>query len=114
MRVLLIDDDARIRGWLAGLLAEQGHDVETADGAEIGLVAFCRAAIDGAPFEAVVTDLRRPTLDGTKVLDRILAIAPQTITVLVNHPLCASELRRALGLGGQARVACATSASTSA
>jgi len=100
MRVLLIDDDARIRGWLTGLLTGHGHDVETADGAEIGLVTFCRAAIDGVPFGAVVTDLRRPTLDGTKVVDRILAIAPQTVTVLMSRPVCVEELRRALGHAG--------------
>jgi hypothetical protein len=55
--------------------------VEIADSCEIGLVAFCRAAIDGAPFDAVVADLPVPTLDGAKVIDRIRAIAPQTLTL---------------------------------
>ena len=90
MRLLLIDDDPLIRDSLAELLLDHGHDVQTAEGGEIGLVMFCRAAIDGVPFEAVVTDLCMPNLDGSKVIDRILAIAPHTLTVLLTgwgeHP----------------------------
>lgn len=85
MRLLLIDDDPLIRDSLAELLLDHGYDVVTAEGGEIGLVTFCRAAIDGVPFEAVVTALGRPNVDGTRVIDRIRAIAPQTLTLRVTR-----------------------------
>lgn len=85
MRLLLIDDDPLIRDALAEWLLDRGYDVETADSGEIGLVMFCRAAIDGAPFEAVVTDLGRPNLDGNRVVDRILSIAPHTFTLMLKR-----------------------------
>jgi DNA-binding response OmpR family regulator len=108
MRLLLIGDDSLARDSLAGLLLHDGYEVVTAESGEIGLVTFCRAAIDGMPFEAVVTDLVLPNLDGTKVIDRILSIAPCTLTVLiagetgiaghiVAKPVRIEELRRALG-----------------
>ncbi len=83
MHLLLIDDDPEVRHSLAELLLAHGFDVQTAESAEMGLVMFCRAAIDGVPFEAVMTDPGMPNLDGTKVIDRILAIAPDTLTVLL-------------------------------
>ena len=85
MRLLLIDDDALIRDSLTELLLDHGYDVVAADGAELGLVAFCRAAIDGVPFDAVVTALARPDLDGTRVIERIRAIAPRTLTLRVTR-----------------------------
>jgi len=99
MRLLLIGDDPLIRDSLAELLLDHGYDVQTAESGEIGLVTFCRAAIDGAPFEAVITDLGRPHIDGTKVIDRILAIAPGTRTVLLTGaemPVRIAELCDAL------------------
>jgi DNA-binding response OmpR family regulator len=108
MRLLLIDDDSLVRDSLADLLLHHGYDVVTAESGEIGLVTFCRAAIDGVPFEAVVTHLGLHNFDGTKVIDRILAIAPCTLTVLlggetgvagrtVARPVRIDELRDALG-----------------
>jgi len=85
MRLLLIDDDPLIRDALTEWLLDRGYDVETADTSEIGLVMFCRAATDGVPFEAVITDLGRPTLDGNQVVDRILSIAPHTFTLMLKR-----------------------------
>jgi DNA-binding response OmpR family regulator len=66
---------------LSQRLLDHGYQVETAHGGEVGLVAFCRAAIDGAPFDAVVADLPIPNVDGAQVIDRIRAIAPHTLTL---------------------------------
>lgn len=89
MRLLLIDDDARVRDSLATLLLVHGYDVVTAEGGEIGLLAFCRAATDGAPFDVVISALARPTVDCVKVLDRIRSVAPQTLTLQVTRRACA-------------------------
>jgi DNA-binding response OmpR family regulator len=83
MRVLLIDDDPLILDSLAELLLEHGYDVSTADGGESGLVKFCQAIVDGAPFSAVVSDLGMPHLDGKEVVQRVRQIDPGTLTVLL-------------------------------
>jgi DNA-binding response OmpR family regulator len=97
MRVLFISPLARHS--LAGRLLDHGYEVVTADSSEIGLVTFCRAAIDGVPFDSVVAELGFPGLDGTKVIDRILAIAPWTRTVVLTEPdpVSLEALREALG-----------------
>jgi DNA-binding NtrC family response regulator len=77
-RILVADDEASIRDSLAGLLADEGYEVETAaDGTE------ALAALDRADYDVVVTDLRMPGADGLAVLRRAREVAPQTHVLLV-------------------------------
>jgi CheY-like chemotaxis protein len=66
-RVLVVEDDDETRKAIAlGLAAS--YDVTTAgDGAE-GL----RAAL-GRPFDAIVTDVRMPTMDGITMAEKVVA-----------------------------------------
>ncbi|MDG4790054.1 response regulator transcription factor [Micromonospora sp. WMMD1102] len=59
MRILLVEDDARVAGAMAGALSRRGYDVERA-----GTAA---AALAAAPCDLVLLDLTLPDGDGVEV-----------------------------------------------
>ncbi len=77
MRVLLIDDDARLAELLVGYLAPQGITLVHAAGGQTGL-----AAVAGGGVDAVLLDVMMPGLDGLAVL-RKLRDAGHRIPVLM-------------------------------
>ena len=66
MRVLLIDDDARLAQLLDENLKPQGVALVHAGGGQAGL-----AALAGGGFDAVLLDVMMPGLDGLSVLRRL-------------------------------------------
>ena len=66
VRVLLIDDDARLAELLVGYLAPQGVTLVHAPGGQAGL-----SQLAGAAFDAVLLDVMMPGLDGLSVLRKI-------------------------------------------
>ena len=66
MRVLLIDDDARLAELLDTYLKPQGVALVHAGGGQAGL-----AALAGGGFDAVLLDVMMPGLDGLAVLRRL-------------------------------------------
>jgi two-component system, OmpR family, response regulator len=66
VRVLLIDDDARLAELLDGNLRPQGVALVHAGGGQAGL-----AALAGGGFDAVLLDVMMPGLDGLAVLRRV-------------------------------------------
>ncbi len=77
MRVLLIDDDARLAELLEGYLTPQGVTLVHAGGGQAGL-----AALAGGGFDAVFLDVMMPGMDGLTVL-RKLREAGHRIPVLM-------------------------------
>lgn len=66
MRVLLIDDDARLAELLEGYLTPQGVTLVHAGGGQAGL-----AALASGGFDAVFLDVMMPGLDGLAVLRKL-------------------------------------------
>ncbi len=66
MRVLLIDDDARLAELLGGYLTPQGVTMVHAGGGQAGL-----GALAGGGFDAIVLDVMMPGMDGLAVLRKI-------------------------------------------
>jgi CheY-like chemotaxis protein len=67
-RLLVVDDDPRVRTILARLLRLLGHDVvETASGPE------ALARLPEAPFDLVFTDLGMPDMNGRQLAEAIRA-----------------------------------------
>jgi two-component system, NtrC family, response regulator HydG len=65
-RVLVVDDDASARRWIAKLLVQEGYDVEVAgDGAEALKVVAERAPA------LIVTDLSMPRMGGLELLAKV-------------------------------------------
>lgn len=75
-RVLLIEDDVRIRSALARALADHGHDVESEAAGLAGIERALREASD-----VVVLDLGLPDIDGTEVLRMIRAVRDVPVIV---------------------------------
>jgi two-component system response regulator HydG len=66
MKVLIVDDATNLRTTLADILAEEGHDVETACDASTA-VARCGEE----KFNVVLMDVRLPDFDGVEAFRRI-------------------------------------------
>ena len=78
MRILVVDDEETIRMALGELLRSEGHAVrEAAEGGE-GL-----AALEGAPADLVLADLRMPGMDGMRLLEAVRSGFPDTLVVLI-------------------------------
>jgi two-component system response regulator PilR (NtrC family) len=76
--LLLVEDERSLRETLAERLAEHGFAVEQAESGEAALEQLAEFA-----FDIVVTDLRLPGLDGTRVLESALARYPEIVGIIV-------------------------------
>src|SRR5579884_2613014 len=77
MRVLVVEDDARIAGFLKKGLEETGYDVVVADNGEEG---FLDARLN--PYDLLVLDLMLPEMDGMEVARKLRA-AGKTLPILM-------------------------------
>ncbi len=68
LRVLLVEDEPVSRMMTSRLLAQQGHDVRTADNGSQALDALA-----GEPFDLVLMDVQMPVLNGLETVRRIRA-----------------------------------------
>jgi len=66
-RVLIVDDEARIRSSLGGILIDEGYDIFMADN---GLTALEKIRGDGS-VDLVLTDIWMPKVDGLELLKEI-------------------------------------------
>lgn len=89
-RVLVIDDDADIRGLVTELLSRAGHEVEGAADGRVGLRAFHKSQPD-----LVVLDVSMPELDGWQTLERIRDLSEVPVLMLTAR---SDELERVRGL----------------
>ncbi|HXB58063.1 MAG TPA: response regulator, partial [Candidatus Acidoferrales bacterium] len=72
-----------LRELVKEILERDGHNVETADGGEAGIVGFRQAIQQGKPFDAVITNLGMPYVDGREVAKIIKQESPETPIVLL-------------------------------
>jgi len=76
--LLLVEDEVPLRQALAERLAEHGFEVEQADTGEQAIEQLAEFA-----FDIVITDLRLPGLDGTRVLEAALLRYPDIVGIIV-------------------------------
>jgi signal transduction histidine kinase/ActR/RegA family two-component response regulator len=93
-RVLVIDDDRRVREALSLLLHRAGADVETADSAEAG-----RVRIGLRTPEAVVCDIAMPGEDGYSFIRELRASGSDVAAIALTAHATASDVERALAAG---------------
>ena len=89
-RVLVIDDDADIRGLVTELLERAGLSVEQAEDGRSGL-----RALHKTPPDLVVLDVSMPDLDGWQTLERIRDLSEVPVLMLTAR---GDELERVRGL----------------
>ncbi len=82
-RLLVIDDDPLLREALLRILETEGHDVTVVDGGQAGIDAFSSAHQEGKPFDAVMTDLGMPYVDGRHVAAAVKRLSPRTPVILL-------------------------------
>jgi len=78
LRVLLVDDEASVRGVMAVVLAHLGFPCETADSGEEALRILGRQRID-----AVISDQQMPGMSGMELLAKVKQICPHVIFLVV-------------------------------
>src|SRR5688572_16857940 len=74
----LRDDEPALRGLMAERLAERGFEVAEAATGEKAL-----EYLDQFAFDVLVTDLRLPGIDGTKVIEAARERYPGIITIVI-------------------------------
>ena len=76
--LLLVEDETPLREALAERLGEHGFDVQQAESGEQAIEQLAEFA-----FDIVVTDLRLPGLDGTRVIEAALLRYPDIVGIIV-------------------------------
>ena len=77
-RILLVDDDASLLRVTEKQLADAGYLVTAVPGAEAAL-----DALDGAPFDLVVTDVQMPGMDGLELLAELKRRDPDAAVLVI-------------------------------
>jgi DNA-binding NtrC family response regulator len=77
-RILIIEDDKRLREVLKKILNREGFDIEMAGDGSGGITRIRRDFYDIA-----LTDLKMPGMDGMEVLKAIKRISPETYVIIV-------------------------------
>ena len=92
-RLLVVDDDIQMLSALEAALRRKGHVVETASN---GLEAV--AKLD-SPFQAVITDLRMPGMNGLELLASLRRLAPVVPSIMLTAHGSIETYLKACSLG---------------
>jgi len=79
MRVLVIEDNADLRDYLRQALKLEGYDVLSARNGKEAL-----GMLDGVPYDAVVTDLFMPEMDGIETIAALRRRLPQARIIAIS------------------------------
>jgi PAS domain S-box-containing protein len=96
LRILLVDDDPLLLRSLRDALELDAHEVVTAEGGQAGIDTFSAEIKAGKRFDAVITDLGMPYVDGRKVASRIRAMAGHVPIIMLTgwgHRMIATDDR---------------------
>jgi CheY-like chemotaxis protein len=78
-RILVIDDDARMRDFLAELLEDEGYEVVVAADGAMGLQLFRERAAD-----VVITDIIMPGTEGMETIYQLREDAPDVPIIAIS------------------------------
>ncbi len=92
LRVLVIDDDAKLAATIAESLTRKGHAVEVAASGKLGA-----ARIEAGEFDMVLTDLRMSDVDGLTIVRKVRECQPEAEVAVIsgfNDVRTAQEARK--------------------
>ncbi len=78
-RVLVVDDERNIRTVLRAMLQRAGFETVQAQDGQAALAIWEKEG----PFDAVITDLKMPHIDGMELLRRLSAMQPEVSVVMI-------------------------------
>jgi DNA-binding response OmpR family regulator len=93
-RVLLVEDDTRVREMLRDVIAASGYDVQVAAEGETGFLKFQQQ-----PVDLVITDLMMPGIDGLQLAARLRGLDPAVPIILLTGFATPDAVERARRLG---------------
>ena len=99
-RLLIVEDEAAIRGGLVDLFVYHGYDVETADNGDDGL----KQALGGT-FDLVLLDVMLPGVDGFEICNRIRQQDRQQPVIMLTAKSSDEDIVQGLTLGADDYVA---------
>jgi PAS domain S-box-containing protein len=82
LKLLLVDDDPAVLHSTMFVLRRDGHEIVTADGGQTAIEALQAAQETGEGFDAVITDLGMPYVDGNQVARTVKELFPATPVIL--------------------------------
>jgi DNA-binding response OmpR family regulator len=97
MRVLLVDDDPKLRGYLSSGLRESGLTCETAADAREAMKILERARAE--PFDVLLLDVMMPGRDGWELLRELRETGRDTPAIFVTARDAVEERVKGLKLG---------------
>lgn len=95
-RILVVEDDAAVRGLVARHLEVRGYDVSQASDAEQVLLRMSR---EREPFDLVLTDVHLPGLSGVELLRLLLTHSPLRPVIMITGDADETLARKALNYG---------------
>ena len=93
-RILAVDDQRYFRELLAGMLAEEGFEAQTASSGEEAL-----HILEHSSFDIVLTDLVMPGMDGSELVHRVKQRDPEQAVVVVTGVVDVKTAVDAMKLG---------------
>jgi PAS domain S-box-containing protein len=83
LRILVVDDDPLLLKSLRDALEGDGHTIVVANSGQDGIDLFRASLSDQLTFDAVMTDLGMPYVDGRQVAGAVKAMSPSTPVILL-------------------------------
>ena len=93
-KILIIDDEMEIRGFLKDFFEDRDFDVETAPHGEAGCEMFKPGL-----YDIVICDMMMPRMIGTEVLRRIREASPDQRVIMMTGVRESSMVDKARALG---------------
>jgi two-component system, NtrC family, nitrogen regulation response regulator NtrX len=93
-RILIVDDEAGVRGSLGAVLRDEGYEVELAESGEACLEAVARRAPD-----LILLDIWLPGLDGIATLERLRERRVESQVIMISGHASVEAAVRATKLG---------------
>lgn len=93
-RVLVIDDEAVLRGLLSDMLSACGYEADVAEDGAAGLARY-----QAQRYHAVITDLLMPGMNGFEVVAELRAMDPEVRIIMLTGSAREPTARRAQAWG---------------
>jgi DNA-binding response OmpR family regulator len=94
MRLLVVEDNYKLAEYIGEGLRASGFSIDS-----VGTAADATAAIDAAPYDAIVLDLGLPDLDGTVWLDQLRRRKDARPVLILTARDSTDDVVKALNLG---------------
>ena len=93
-KILVVDDDSTMRGYLGEVLRRQNYDVDLAEDGKKALIKF-----QNNDFDLVITDIRMPGITGMDVLKKVKESKPSCDVIMITAFGSISNAVEAVKLG---------------